>query len=703
MSFLGFHLLDWLILVLYMGVMIVIGHYASRKIKDTRDFYQGGRRFGKVLTAFLNFGQITSADQATGVSREIYRQGLSGLWFQNIVLFITPFYWFTSILQRRVRYVGPGDIYMHRFESRFLAGLYAFYILLLAMYGGAMGFLLTGKTMKALMVKPATEYSVEERASVEGFQEYKELTRLRQFEPLSEVQEDRLHQLDAQMKRGELEPYASYINLMMFYFLYAFIIATYTIMGGLFAAVVTDVLQGVLIIFLSLVLIPVGLVKLGGFEGLHATVPDFMFQLFGSATTSEYTWYFVAAMAVTNLIGLAPKNFTVGGSPKDDQSARIGMVVGSFSKRFIMIGWALTGLIAIGLYQGKLADPTMIWGHMTHDLLGVGFIGLMVASILAANMSSIDAQSLEWSAAFTKNILLPLFPRISERAQVLAGRLVIFVILFASIYFARKVDDVFVMFKYILSLGTVIGPALWLVYFWRRLTTKAVVIQMILTLMTTILIPNIAPHFDWIRSHPELTRQTPERVHQVETRALQSDVDKGFATAVGERIIEKRLEPSAAIFFNSVVRENPDDPASPWIGQGALRNQLLYLSWMGVPVERFSKSQLATASFAFDIVFPFVLLFGISLITRKNSDRVLCEFYGSVHTPVVSDPEEDARRVAEAVENPELVEQRKLFPGSQWEFWKPTKWDIWGFLLCWVLVGVIIGVYILVINIGSIG
>ncbi len=488
---------------------------------------------------------------------------------------------------------------------------------------------------------------------------------------------------------------------MTFYFLYAAIVGAYTIMGGLFAAVITDIIQGILILFLSLILIPIGLVELGGFSGLHANVPDYMFELFGSATTSEYTWYFVMAMFVVNLIGLPPRSFTVGGSARDDNSARIGMVVGAFSKRFFMIGWALTGLIAVALYSGTLSDPTMIWGHMTRDLLGFGFIGLMISAILAANMSTIDAQSIEWGAAFSKNILLPLYPNTSEKAQVLAGRLVIFIVLFSSIYFAQKIDDIFIMFKYILSIGTVIGPPLWLVYFWRRLTTKAVVIQMILTILTTIVIPNIVPAVGTLKTHPALTVRTEEKVIEIETKAIEEDVKAGRADSVGQVIIKKKIHPPVGIFFEQVVRENPDNLNSPLVGKGAFRNQIFYLHLLGIPVRQMSKAQLATASFLFDIIFPFILLFGISMITRKNSEKVLQEFYGAVHTPVVADPKEDARLVQEAVDNPELVEQRKLFPGTNWEFWKPTKWDIWGFVLSWVMVAFIIFLYIFVMKIGA--
>ena len=701
MNILGLHIIDWLVLVAYFVLMIYIGRWASRKVKTTKDFYQGGRSFGKILFGFLNFGQITSADQATGVSREIYRQGLSGLWFQNLVLFITPFYWFSSILQRRTRYIGPGDIYIHRFESRFLGGLFALYILMMAIYGGSMGFLLTGKTMKALMVKPEAKYTAVEKAKVDGFKRLKALEEKQKFEPLAENEKQQLFVLQEKLKRGEIEGYISYLNLTLFYFVYALIVGSYTIMGGLFAAVVTDIVQGLLILFLSIILIPVGLIKLGGFSGLHANVPDYMFELFGSAATSEYTWYFVASMVLVNLIGLPPRGFTTGGSAKDDKSARIGMVVGAFSKRFVMIGWALTGLIAVGLYAGQLSDPTMIWGHMTRDLLGIGFIGVMVAAIMAANMSSIDAQSLEWGAAFTKNILLPIYPKMKEKAQVLAGRLVIFIVLLSSIYFARKVDDIFVMFKYVLSVGTIIGPALWLVYFWRRLTTRAVVVQMILTIFTTVIIPNVAPMFESVRANPNLTIQTHERVAMISTKALQEDVDAGRAEYVGQEIQKKKIHPPVAIFFDEVVRENPEDPNSGLVGKGIFKNQLYYLSLMGVPVRELTKSQLATLSFLFDVIFPFLILFAVSLFTKPNSEKVLREFYGAIHTPALADPEEDERAVREAVENPEIVEKKKLFPGTNWEFWKPDKWDIWGFVLSWVAVGVIILLYILIFNIGS--
>jgi SSS family solute:Na+ symporter len=701
MHILGLHVIDWAIIVLYLVVLIVIGRRAGKRIRSTSDFFQADRSFGRTMMSFLNFGNMVSADQAAGVTREIYRQGLQGVWFQNLVLFITPFYWFSSVLQRRARYVAPGDIYEHRFESKFLSGLFAVYLLLSAIYGSSLGYLITGKTMQAVMVKPASEYTQAERASVDGFKRFQMLREEAQFRPLSSPLARELATLQEAEKRGEIRGVISYLDLTTFYFLYGSITAAYVIMGGLFAAAFTDVLQGILILFLSTILIPMGLHALGGFAGLHARVPDAMLQLFGSSVSSEYTWYFVLTMVLVNLVGLAPRSFTIGGAAKDDRSARMGMITGAFAKRIIMIGWALTGLIAVALYSGKLSDATFIWGTMTQDLLGVGFVGLMIASVLAANMASKASSSIEWSAAFTKNILLPLRPQTSEKRQVLIGRLVIFIVLVGGIGFAYMVDDIFVVFKYVLSIGTIVGPAIWLVYFWRRLTTKAVIVQMLLSILVTVVIPNVLPALPGMRESSALTIETTGSSETIQVHAKRDDVKAGAAREIGQLIGKTNREDPTGVYFESVEHQNPSDSHSKLVGKGIFRFQLWLIGLTGVDLAHFTKAGLSTASFLFDLLFPFLVLWLVSLVTKPNSDRVLTEFYARVHTPAHADPEVDREEVARRIANPALIAQDRMFPNSQWEFWKPTRSDIVGFGLCWVGVAAIVGLYFIMMNIGS--
>ena len=665
---LGLHLLDWIILALYFVGIILVSLWARRRVSDTSSFFQGNRSFGKVLTAFLNFGNMTDASQVAGVSREIYRQGLSGIWFSNLVLFHTPFQWFIAAWQRRARYIGPGDMFLHRYESRFLAGLYAVILVVAASYGNTFGFLLTGKTIQAMMVVPESEWSPVERASVEGFSRLREL-RAVEFEELSVVESTELETLIESEQKKELRAFISYLDLTTFYIVYAIIIALYTLLGGLLAIAVVDIIQGILIIFLSMILIPLGLSAIGGIAGMQTKVPEAMTELFGSADGSEYTWYYVAAFALLNLVVNAPKSFTLGGSAKDDRTARIGFVTGALSKRFMMLGWAFTGLIAIGLYAGSVSDPTNIWGVMTRDLLGVGAIGLMIAAIFSANMDGAATGSLDASAAFTKNILLPFRPDTSEKSQVLISRVVIAAILLGTVFFSiYTFDDIVAVFKYALSIGAIVGPAFWMAYFWRRVNTKAVATQMLLSLTITLALPNIVPAVESLATAPSLT--------VVEERpGVTGNTPVPIEPLYFERIVESE---------DGVLR-----------GEGLFRANLWLLGGIGVDLETWSKAERGTAAFLFDVFFPFIILILVSLLTRPNSEEVLRDFYARINTPAVADPEEDARLVREKIENPELVEQNKMFPNTSIEFWKPTRFDIVGFVVCVLFVLGIIGLYLL--------
>src|SRR3989339_1147214 len=121
---------------------------------------------------------------------------------------------------------------------------------------------------------------------------------------------------------------------------------------------------------------------------------------------SEYAWYTILAMSMANLVSIVAvvTGMQTAGSATNENSARIGMIGGMFTKRVIMVFWALAGLLAIGMYGGSLSDPDLIWGFMTNDLLVPGAIGLMLAGILAANMSTLSGTSISYAALFIRNL-----------------------------------------------------------------------------------------------------------------------------------------------------------------------------------------------------------------------------------------------------------------------------------------------------------
>ncbi len=700
MHIFGLHILDLSVILIYVVFILWVGHRAGQKTKDTGDFYLAGRKLGKFYQFFLNFGCSTNADQAVAVSREIYRQGIGGMWIQYLVLFLTPFYWFTTLFFRRVRLTTIGDYFTERFDSKFLGGSFAVFTLLMAFIGGGVGYMVAAKTMMALTPKTLEQCTVEERVSIEEFKEYQTLKSELKL-GLSPEQEARYQVLNEKNKKGELRSFVSHTNEIGFYFIYAIIVAIYTMLGGFTAAAITDAIQGILMIIFSFLLIPLGLMKIGGFSGLHASVPDYMFELFGSVTMSEYAWYTILAMIVANLVSIiasAPMMATAG-SATNENTARFGMIGGMFFKRFLMMFWALAGLLAIGLYAGQIHDPDLIWGFMTRDLLVPGAIGLMLAGILAANMSTLDATSVSNSALFIKNIYEPLLPNKSEKHYINVGRVIIGVVLLGGIWAAVFVGNLLDLFKYFISIPAIFGASIWLGFIWRRVTKWAVIIQMFICLTIYAIIPNIFQYMDSVKYSDYYLLETSPKQVMITIGALQEDVDAGLAQKVGQPIERQHTIEPTGVFFETVARINPEDPNSAKIGIGRFHAEIWVLSWLGIDFTKFTKAQLVSTRFFFDALFPFLLLFILSYLTKPVKKERMDRFFGKLHTPVLPTEEEEEKALQDSYDNPDKFEKDKIWPGSNWEILKPSKQDIYGFGGSWILVGVIIALLIFMTSI----
>ena len=499
------------------------------------DFFLAGRKLGKVYQFFLNFGCSTNADQAVAVSREVYRQGMGGMWIQSLVLFLTPFYWISTMFFRRVRLTTIGDFYAERFGSPFLAASYAVFTLALSAFiGGGIGMLVAGKTMVAMTPKSIEQCTPAERASIEEFQEFRQLDSARP-RPLTRTGSP-LGRAPPQVAARRTPLLRVARERVWFFLVYAIVVGAYTMMGGFRAAAITDGIQGVLIIIFSVILVPVGLAKLGGFEGLHAAVPAHMFALFGSASLSDYAWYTVLAMVLANLVSIIAvvSGMQTAGSATNEFTARIGMIGGMFMKRILMLFWALAGLIAIGLYAGNLHDPDLIWGVMTRDLLPPGAIGLMLVGVLAANMSTLDASAVSHAALFIRNLYKPLVPDRSDRHYLMVGRAVIAVTLAGAILVAMTAENLLELFQYIISVPAIFGASIWLGFVWRRVTKWAVIWQVAICILLYAAIPTAFPRIDAARLNPAWLLETAPRQVSSTAPATHDDVAAGRAARAGD-------------------------------------------------------------------------------------------------------------------------------------------------------------------------
>ena len=675
------HLLDLLVVAAYLVIVTYLGHRAASKSSQNEEgFFLAGRTLGKLYQFFLNFGNATDANGAVSTASLVYKQGASGVWHALQTLFMNPYYWFMNLWFRRVRLITVADLFEDRFGSRGLARFYAiFQIVATVTVIIGFGNLISYKVTSSLLVKPESAWTAEERRSAEGYKEFKRLDAARVAGTLASGDQQRLALLRDQDKRGELRSYISWLHSdtgkWAYYIGYTLIVGTYIVMGGLAATALNEAFQGVLIVVFSAILIPFGLNAIGGWSALQEKVPEHMLQIVAlnpAPGTLQVTFWtllailFVSLIQIHGIIG----NMTVSGSARDEFAARFGAVAGTYAKRIMIILWAVCGLIAIALFTGAntLSDPDAAWGTMSVTLLKPGTLGLMMAGLLAANMSTVAAQTMAVSALFTRNIYKYLRPQATDANMVRAGRWAIVVILFVGVVAAANMEDVFTQIQLLLTVQVPFGAAVMLMFFWRKLTAAAVWTTVIVSTLLNIVAPKIAEDIDAWRTNQSLVTQGDE---------------SGVKTAV---------------FWDSLVHQRPNDLSSPLEGRGRFHFELYALDRLGVDVERLNVSARYAARFFYNGTFPFIVLMVVSLFTRRPSQPVIDQFFGKMKTPVDPIPERDAAEMAATRSDPHRFDHRKLFPRSNWEFTKWDRVDTIGFVICCAISGAIFGLFYLVLR-----
>jgi SSS family solute:Na+ symporter len=704
----GLHVLDITVVVVFLFGVIGLGWWASRSVKEDKDFYLGGRKFGKTLQFFLNFGNMTDSSGAPTTAAEVFRQGAGGIWISLQTLFITPFYWFTATWFRRARLVTMADLFIDRLNSKSLATAYVLFNIYVSLLLLGFGNVVSYKVATAMIVKPPAEYTMQEKAMVQEYSEYSALKAQVTAGQLPETSRNRYEELDSKVKRGQIDSFVSFVRPLPFYILYTLIVAIYITMGGLKAAAVTDALQGLLILAFTVLMIPLGIHYLGGFKALHAKVPEFMFRTFGTATASDYAWYSILAITFTSMIQIfgLMGNMANAGSAKDENAARFGQIGGAFTKRIVIIAWMMCGLIGFAMFPGGLADSESVWGIMSRELLGPGLLGLMIAGMLLGHMPAVGSYSISVAALIARNIYEPLVQGKDEKHYLKVGQALVLITLGLSIISSMAFSGAVELITTIITFNAFFGAVVVLILFWRRLSVPAVWVSLLIWIVLIGIVPSVVPKMESMRRRPMLLQQTTQRTVNIAAPATAEDVAAGKAKTVGQTIEKPYNVPSVAVYFKKVARANPSDPASPMEGVERFWVETYLLHLVGVPVQSFNKAGILAARWAVDGILPFVMLivFSYLLPGPKRSveeQRKIDGFYAKMKTPVAPTPEEDEREVALSYEQPGRFEHKKLFPGSTWEFGRWSRQDVLGFLGCWAVVLLILGFLFLMLGIGA--
>ena len=270
----------------------------------------------------------------------------------------------------------------------------------------------------------------------------------------------------------------------------------YTIIGGLMAVVVTEAIQTVVLVLGAAVITYFAWEKIGGWEPMVDVLREkgemaklSMLRPHGDADGLPWyavflgypvlgIWYWCADQTIVQRVLGA----------KDEQHARVGPLFAGLIKVLPVFIFVLPGLMAYALVEsGGLdiasltsvneageteIDSKGIYGVMITQLLPQGLVGLMVAALLAALMSTVAGALNSISTLFSYDLYKRFRPDTSDRELVFVGRLTAGVALVAAIGLVPLLDGYPSIFNGLNDIIAHIAPPITCVFvlgvFWPR-------------------------------------------------------------------------------------------------------------------------------------------------------------------------------------------------------------------------------------------
>ncbi|TWT53215.1 Sodium/glucose cotransporter [Rubripirellula amarantea] len=669
-------LIDYVVLFVYFAVMIGIGFWAMKGVKNQEDYFMGGRGFGKLLQTFAAFGAGTGAHEPVTVGRTGWTSGLSGVWSALMWLFVTPVYWITAVWYRRMRHLTLGDWFVERYQSKAMGAAYTLFAIVFYMF-----YLSTMLSAIAKFAVPLLGFEV----GLFGWE-----------------------------LKYTLIPAI------------ALVVILYGVLGGLTAAYFTDLIQGLFIILLSVLLIPSGLWALAkrfggpdeqtlmdGFRIMHERVSEDHFNLFSGPSSGEFPIQYILSLSILAMVGIVVQPHfiaTGGGSAKSEDGARIGLVVGNFLKRLCTVGWALTALIALALLSGNAeiaADPDRVWGVAAREILGplnLGLVGLMLACLLAAMMSSADTYMIVTSGLVVRNLYAPYIePDADEKRYLLVGRLTGLIIIIGASWVALRYSDVFGQFKLAMELPILFAAPFWIGMYWRRANCRAAWGTIAFSIVFFFVLPTTLPHLiPSLKESESLAAKTELVTTEFTRNATQADVEKRIAWEAIDRDVTSPTgpEPPEAVLGEPItITSITGGKPIYWSETESLNIDLVAYSAMGFDLSKASKATLETLRLPSRVLLPFLVLVVLSLFTRRDEPVALQRYFAKMNTPVDPDPVADQVKLKKAYESQST--DHKIFPHSDWEFVWPTRKDVLGFLAACLVCAAIIALMQFLAKIGG--
>ncbi|MDM8159655.1 sodium:solute symporter family protein [Labilibaculum sp. K2S] len=436
------HIIDILIFVIYMLGMLGVGIYFMKRNKSQEDYYVGGRE----MTSFHIGLSVVATDVGGGFSIGLgglgFLIGLSGSWmlFTGIIgawisaVFLIPIIY---PLARKHNFLSFPEVLNHFYDRKvaIIAGI----ISLIGYIGFTSSQVLAGAKLAA-----AT------------------------FPSISIV--------DAVLLMG-------------------IVVIGYTVLGGLKAVIFTDTIQWIILMFGLIVIgIPLGFVKVGGWEALRIYLPD----NFQSLTNVGFVQFINWLITIVPIWFVGMTLYQRIYASKDEKTAKKAwFIAGLFEwpvMAFMGIILGLLGRVAFeqgmftefGYAPGSVIDPEIGLPLLLTHIFPVGLMGLLMSSYFSAIMSTADSCLMAASGNFTTDIL-----RLSKQntKSIRYSQLATLVIGILAIFLATKMQNVLdlMLYSYAFMVSGLFVPVLGFLFL-KNPSAKAAMYAMLLGGGTTLVL-----------------------------------------------------------------------------------------------------------------------------------------------------------------------------------------------------------------------
>lgn len=249
-------------------------------------------------------------------------------------------------------------------------------------------------------------------------------------------------------------------------FLMGIAAGTYTLLGGLKAVMFMNFVEALVLVSAGALLLIFGMIEVGGIRELIAFTGADGRSMWTLAHPWDHSFGWLPMLTGTIVLGVhghcTDQDYVQRAlSAGNIYHAKMGALFGGFLKVLALFIIAAPGVIAGKLVSmGQLVVPegdSAYVAMLTH-VMPVGLLGVCLAGLLAAIMSSVDSGLCGCGSLLTYDFFGKLFKNADDKKMLVMGRIIMFVLILGCMFIAPFIRHWEGLFHYLLNVWALLAP-----------------------------------------------------------------------------------------------------------------------------------------------------------------------------------------------------------------------------------------------------